>query len=459
MTTDFLQLDPTRTPRSGRTEWLTATVREAVADGVLPVGSALPATRALSVQLGVSRGVVVEAYRRLADEGLVAGDRGGGTRVVATAAPAPPGPVPAAAPRAEIDLRPGLPDLSAFPRAAWLRAERAVLADLPAGALGYGDPRGTPQLRAELAAWLARSRGLRVTPHDVLVVNGVAQGLSLLAQVLHARGERRIAFEEPGSAGTRDQMVRRGLEIVPVPVDDDGVDVAALVATGVGTALVTPAHQFPTGTVLSAPRRRALVAWARDGGLVVEDDYDAEHRYDRPPVAAVQAQAPDRVVHVGSVSKTLAPALRLGWAVAPEHLRDELVDAKQWSDISTPGLGQLVFAELLSTGGFDRHLRTVRVRQRGRRDAMLAALAEHVPVAAVHGVAAGLHLMVTLPGDADDRELAERALEAGVDVHALSRHRVRPGPPGFVLGYAAATPDRIREGVRRLGVVIGPSAR
>lgn len=457
MTTDFLQLDATRTPRLGRAEWLTATVREAVADGTLPVGAGLPATRALAAQLGVSRGVVVEAYRRLADEGLVAGHRGGGTRVVATAAATPPVPAPAAPDRAEIDLRPGLPDLAAFPRAAWLRAERGVLADLPSGALGYGDPRGTPQLRAALAGWLARSRGLRVTPHDVLVVNGVAQGLSLLAQVLHARGERRIGFEDPGSQGTRDQMARRGLEIVPVPVDDEGVDVDALVASGVPTALVTPAHQFPTGVVLSAPRRRALVTWARDGGLVIEDDYDAEHRYDRPPVAAVQAQAPDRIVHVGSVSKTLAPALRLGWAVAPKHLHDELVDAKQWADISTPGLGQLVFAELLSSGGFDRHLRLVRTRQRGRRDALLAALAEHLPAATVHGVAAGLHLMVTLPGEADDTALAARALADGVDVHPLSRHRLGDGPAGFVIGYAAATPDRITEGVRRLAAVM-PSA-
>ena len=458
-TMEWLAVDAAAVPRRDVTGWLTATVRAAIADGTLVVGAALPATRTLAERLCVSRGVVVEAYRRLADEGVVTGHRGGGTRVAGTrlgaaapAAPAGPPIVPRPAP--EIDLRPGLPDLSAFPRTAWLRAERTVLAELPAAALGYGDPRGTPQLRTALAAWLTRSRGVRATPHDVLVVNGVAQGLSLLAQVLRERGERRLAFEDPGSPGTRDQMARRGLEIVPVPVDAEGLDVAALARTGVPTVLATPAHQFPTGVVLGAARRRELVAWARGGGLVVEDDYDAEHRYDRRPVAAVQALAPDRVVHVGSVSKTLSPALRLGWVIAPAHLHDALVEAKQWSDIATPALGQLVLAHLLDSGGFDRHLRLVRARQRARRDALLAALAEHLPRAGVQGIAAGLHLTVTLPGPLDDAAVADRALAAGVDVQALSRCRLGTGPPGLVIGYAAATPDRIREGIRRLALTI-----
>ncbi len=453
-TMEWLAVDAAAVPRHGITGWLTATVRAAIADGTLAVGAALPATRALADRLGISRGVVVEAYRRLADEGVVAGHRGGGTRVVAGATAAPAGAAIVPRPAPEIDLRPGLPDLSAFPRAAWLRAERAVLADLPASALGYGDPRGTPALRTALAGWLTRSRGVRAGPQDVLVVNGVAQGLSLLAQVLRERGERRLAFEDPGSPGTRDQMARRGLEIVPVPVDAEGLDVTALAATGVPTVLATPAHQFPTGVVLGAARRRELVAWARGGGLVVEDDYDAEHRYDRAPVAAVQALAPDRVVHIGSVSKTLSPALRLGWVVPPPHLHDALVEAKQWSDIATPALGQLVLAHLLDSGGFDRHLRLVRARQRARRDALLAALAEHLPRAGVQGVAAGLHLTVTLPGPLDDAAVVDGALAAGVDLQSLSRCRLVPGPPGFVIGYAAATPDRIREGIRRLALTI-----
>jgi len=292
-------------------------------------------------------------------------------------------------------------------------------------------------------------------------VNGVAQGLALLAQVLARRGVTTVGYEDPGSRGTRDQLQRWGLALAPVPVDDLGCDVDAVARTGVGTVFTTPAHQYPTGVVLAPPRRRALLDWARDGGLVIEDDYDAEHRYDRAPVAALAALAPEHVVYLGSVSKTLAPALRLGWVVAPPDVREELVVRKQWSDITSPALGQLALAELVGSGAFERHLRRVRSRQRTRRDALLAALREHLPHARVHGVAAGLHLLVGLPDGIDDADVAERALVSGVAVQPLSYHRLRPGPPGLVIGYAATTPDRLREGVRLLaGAVgtVGPSA-
>jgi GntR family transcriptional regulator/MocR family aminotransferase len=451
---DFLQLDPTAAPRHGLAGWLTAALRGAVTDGRLGPGARLPATRVLAGQLGVSRGVVVEAYQRLTDEGLVAGRRGGGTTVLTGAPREAPATAETAATPTVIDLRPGLPDLSAFPRQAWLRAERSALARTPDGALGYGDPRGTLQLRTALADWLARSRGVRADPATIVVVGGVAQGLALLAQVLTGRGATVVGYEDPGSRGTRDQVRRWGLEPVPVPVDAHGLDVEALAATGVDAALVTPAHQYPTGVVLAAGRRRALLDWARSGGLVIEDDYDAEHRYDRAPVAALAALEPDHVVHVGSVSKTLAPALRLGWVVAPPGVRDELVARKQWSDITSPALGQLALAELIASGGFERHLRRVRVRQRGRRDALLTALREYLPGARVQGVAAGLHLVVSLPDGVDDEAVAARAQAAGVAVQPLSYHRLRPGPPGLVIGYAAVTPDRLRAGVRLLAAAL-----
>jgi GntR family transcriptional regulator/MocR family aminotransferase len=443
---DFLQLTRTSAPRHGLADWLTTTLRDAVADGRLPTGARLPPSRVLADQLGVSRGVVVQAYQRLGDEALVTGRRGGGT----TATPPPAAGVPAETAPApvRIDLRPGLPDLSAFPRQAWLRAERTALARTPDTALGYGDPRGTVELRTALSTWLARSRGVRADPSAIMVVAGVAQGLALLSQVLAQRGVTTVGYEDPGSRGTRDQLQRWGLTLTPVPVDDLGLDVAALAAAGLGAVFVTPAHQYPTGVVLAPERRRALLDWARSGGLVIEDDYDAEHRYDRAPVAALAAPAPERVVHLGSVSKTLAPALRLGWVVAPPDVREELVVRKQWSDITSPALGQLALAELIMSGGFERHLRTVRVRQRTRRDALLAALREHLPSARVHGVAAGLHLVVGLPTGVDDRAVAERALAAGVAVQPLSYHRLRPGPPGLVIGYAATTADRLHEGVR-----------
>jgi GntR family transcriptional regulator / MocR family aminotransferase len=453
---DFLQLDPAAASPPGLAAWLTAALRSAVADGRLTVGDRLPATRILAGQLGVSRGVVVEAYQRLTDEGLLSGRRGGGTTVLARPIAAPAAAEQVTTPVA-IDLRPGLPDLSAFPRQAWLRAERAALTRTADAALGYGDPRGTPELRTALASWLARSRGVRADPAAIVVVGGVAQGLALLAQVVTGRGTTVIGYEDPGSRGTRDQVRRWGLEPVPVPVDDRGLDVGALAATDVETVLVTPAHQYPTGVVLAADRRRALLDWARSGGLVIEDDYDAEHRYDRAPVAALAALAPEHVVHVGSVSKTLAPALRLGWVVAPPGMREELVARKQWSDITSPALGQITLAELITSGGFERHLRRVRARQRGRRDALLAALHEHLPDARSHGVAAGLHLLVGLPDGVDDAVVAERALAAGVAVQPLSYHRLRPGPPGLVIGYAAVTPDRLREGVRLLARAVRES--
>jgi GntR family transcriptional regulator/MocR family aminotransferase len=374
-----------------------------------------------------------------------------GTRVAAmprrapTAAAAVPQP-----PADRVDLSPGLPDLSAFPRAAWLRCTRAVLGDVAAGALGYGDPQGHPHLRAELARWLGRSRGVRAEADDVVVVAGVAQALALTAQVLADRGNRDIAVEDPGSQGTREELEHWGLRVRAVAVDGEGMDVAALVRSGADAALLTPAHQFPTGVVLGPERRRALIAW---GGLVVEDDYDAEHRYDRAPVPALQGLAPDRVVYAGSVSKTLAPGLRLGWVVAPAGLRAGLIRAKYMADLGNPVLDQLVFARFLSSGEFDRHVRRVRIRQRARRDAMLTALREHLPNAQVLGVAAGLHLLVTLPAASDDVELAAEADAVGVLVHPLSAHRIAHGPPGLVLGYAAQAPDRIREGIARLGAV------
>ncbi|MGL5850297.1 MAG: PLP-dependent aminotransferase family protein, partial [Phycicoccus sp.] len=374
---DFLGLDPRPVPRGRRTTWLVERLRDAVADGRLPAGSRLPASRVLAGELGVSRGVVTEAYRRLADDGVVVGSGRGGTVVLDTLAvpgttsgeraartrvgrrggngrrgagpggsAQPPGgrteqvkvrferpgaevfDALRAAP-ARIDLTPGVPDLGAFPRADWLRAEREVLRDAPTDALGYGDPRGAPALRAEVAGWLARYRGLRVEAAEVLVVAGVAQALALLARVLAARGVRELAVEDPGSLGARRQMEAWGMPVVPVPVDAEGLVVDRLAAAAADVVLVTPAHQFPTGVVLSGPRRRALVAWLQAGGLAVEDDYDAEHRYDRAPVPALHGLAPDRVCYTGSVSKVLAPAMRLGWLVAPPHLRDDLVGAKR----------------------------------------------------------------------------------------------------------------------------------
>ncbi|MBM2615481.1 PLP-dependent aminotransferase family protein [Actinoplanes sp. LDG1-06] len=464
---DFLQLRPGDAPAKGLTTWLTDGLRAAVANGRLTTGTRLPATRLLAAELRVSRGVVVDAYQRLIDEGLAAARTGAGTTIIARPGvrdapsdrrrsldtlrlPLPP------AEGIDIDLSPGIPDLSAFPRTAWLRAERAVLDGITAADLGYGDPGGTPWLRAELAGWLARTRGIHAEPDDVIVVGGVAQALALLAQTLHAAGKVRVAVEDPGSRGARDQLAHWGVRPEPVPVDAEGLVVGALTQDA---AVLTPAHQFPTGVVLSPARRRALLAWAARGGLVIEDDYDAEHRYDRAPVAALQGSGPDHVAYAGSVSKSLAPGMRLGWLIAPRRLQPDLLTAKHDSDLGNPALPQLVLARLLATGDYERHLRNVRTRQRRRRDALLAALRTHLPDAQVTGVAAGLHLLIMLESDESDETLARQAAEKRVLVHPLSWHRHVDGPPGLILGYAAHPPDRLTEAAERLGRALSRRAR
>ena len=479
---DFLQLNIDDAPTGGISDWLAEQLRLAISDGRLPVGSRLPSTRLLAGDLRVSRGVVTEAYRRLTEDGQVAGRGRAGTVVVAAPLAAPTaGPrvarrVPPTAtgpPRvagalftgppgadifdslrgapARIDLSPGVPDLAAFPRAGWLRAERLVLSRLSSADFGYGDPRGAPVMRAAVATWLARNRGIRVDPTEVIIVAGVTQAFALFSQVLQRHGISEIAVEDPGSLGARQHLHSWGLATPPIPVDTDGVRVEELRASGAPAVLVTPAHQFPTGVVLSAERRRELMRWAEAGGLIFEDDYDAEHRYDRPPVPALRAMLAEQVCYSGSVSKWLAPALRVGWVLAPAKYRDEVVAAKRIADLGNPVLTQLVLAELMSSGEMERQLRFVRSRHRRRRDAMIEAIHVHLPGAVVHGAAAGLHLTVTVAGDVPDTELAAASLALGVKAQPLSWHSQRPGRPGLVLGYAARTPTEIRDGVAAIG--------
>ncbi|WP_371501326.1 PLP-dependent aminotransferase family protein [Kitasatospora sp. NBC_00374] len=437
---------------------LTRGLRAAVRAGRLAAGARVPATRALAAQLGLSRGVVVEAYAQLVAEGYLVGAHGSGTRVapgVAASAPARPAGSPEPVP--DYDLKPGTPDLAAFPRAAWLAATRRALAAAPHGRLGYGDPGGLPELRAELAGHLGRVRAAAAGPGEPVVVDGVAQGLALLIRVLAAHGHRRYAVEDPCSPGTLALLRAYGVDPVGVPVDRDGLDVAALAATDATVVLVTPAHQYPTGVVL-APRRRAeLIRWARSNdALVIEDDYDAEFRYDREPVGCLQGLAPDHVVHLGSLSKSLAPGLRLGWAVLPARLAGEFVEAKRYADLGTGVIEQLAFAELLSGGGFDRHLRTVRAGYRRRRDALVNALRGHLPAAEVRGVAAGLHLYLELPPGSREEDVVAGALARGVRVEPVAPMRLSAGPAALALGYGGLSERRLARAVELLaGAVDG----
>ncbi len=433
-------------------------LRRAVRAGRLAPGARLPASRVLARDLGVSRRLVVEAYAQLAAEGYLEARTGAGTYVRGDATPPVPPPAERPiAPERAYDFFPGAPDLSAFPRAAWLRCLRAALAAAPDRALSYGDPRGQPELRAALAAYLRRARGVEADPDRIVVTAGAVQGLALLAGAL---GPARIAVEDPYLPEHRLVLAHAGAEVVPVPVDAEGLRTADLRAAGTAAALVTPAHQFPTGAVLSPRRRTELAEWAAAGGLVIEDDYDAEYRYDRTPLGAVQGLAPDRVAYLGSASKILAPALRIGWLVLPAWLLQPVAEAKRLADAGSPALDQLALARFIAEGRLDRHLRAARRAYRARRHALAAALAVHLPEARMEGAAAGLHAVVRLPRAVPARPLLRAAARESVGAYPLGWAYAEPRPDtdALIVGYAGMAEASIPEGVRRLAAAVRAAA-
>lgn len=428
-------------------------LRTAIRTGRLAADTALPSTRALAAQLGVSRGVVVEAYEQLVAEGYLTGHERSATRVACKAVPARPAAeeVPAT-PTLDVDFRPGRPDVSQFPRAAWLRSLRRALEEADNEHLGYPDRRGMPQLRESLAVYLNRVRGAAADAGQVIISNGFSQGLALVCEVLRADGARRVAVEDPSHSGSRQAIAAAGLEVVGVPVDDEGVRVDALERVRADAVLVTPAHQYPTGGVLPAERRAQLVAWAtRHDGFVIEDDYDAEYRYDREPIGCIQGLAPDRVVYGGSASKTLAPGLRIGWLIVPASMVERVAAVKERADNGTATLDQLAFADFLTRGEHDRHLRRMRPVYRQRRDALLAALKRHLPTLRPTGTAAGLHMLTWLPEGIDEAAFVARAAERGVGVYSLAPYRLSTRiEPGLIFGYSGVSEVAIERGIERL---------
>jgi GntR family transcriptional regulator/MocR family aminotransferase len=431
-------------------------LREAIRQGRLRPDSRLPSSRALAAELGVSRRLVVEAYEQLAAEGYVLPRRGSGTRVAARAQTAqngdggaPPEPEPEPAPVEGIDLFPGAPDLSLFPRRAWGRALRRALAEIPDARLSYGEFAGTTELRVALAEHLGRVRAAAAEPGRVVVTAGYQQGLRVFCQLVRGRGGRRIAVEDPGYPVAGWTIESERLEVVPVPIDDDGIDVVALADAAPDAVVVTPAHALPLGAVLAPRRRGQLVAWARDSGaLVLEDDYDAELRYDRGPSGTLQGLAPDVVVLAGTTSKTLAPALRLGWLLPPADLVPIAVTARTMADGGGPRIEEWALADLISSGAFDRHVRTARQCYRAKRGALLDALATALPGARVRGIAAGLHVVLELPGGAAENDVIARAKRAGVHAHGLTTFtRAHPHPPSLVLGYGLPSERELRQAV------------
>lgn len=395
----------------------------------------------------------MQAYDQLIAEGYLLSTPGAPTRVSgAVRAPAPEPPEPAPRPIA-IDFRPGEPDLRAFPLEAWRRSLRAVLSDLDHRWLGYNDPRGLAALRTALATYLARARGVAVAAQNIVICAGCAQGLSVAGHVLRHRGVRRVAIESPGHPDIRHILAEAGLECVPVTVDDEGLQVSDLERHQVRAVVVSPAHQNPVGGVLSPQRRQQLLAWASQvGGVIIEDDYDAEYRYDRVGVGALQGLAPESVIYVGSASKVLAPALRLGWLVAGRPFVEDAIETKRRLDNGSPAIDQLTLANFLDAGELDRHIRRMRVPYQGRRDALLAAMARHLPRWRVRGAAAGLHLLAESPPSVDVDRLVGRAAELSVRLYSLSRYTVGPSPQaGLVFGYARLSEREIVEGVKRVG--------
>jgi GntR family transcriptional regulator / MocR family aminotransferase len=439
-------------------------LRQAVRTGVLRPSAQVPSTRDLARQLGVSRRVVVDAYAQLAAEGYLSLRQGARPRVSETAALSGEAPAVAATPSPgpRFDFRASVPDVSTFPRAAWLRSLREALATITDADLGYGDPRGVEVLRVGLADYLGRVRGVAADPGQIVVTSGYTQGLGLVCHALAASGARRIGMEDPSNPEDGVIAARAGLQPVPIGVDEAGTRVDQLARAGVQAIVLTPAHQHPTGVVLTGARRKALLAWLREtGATAIEDDYDAEYRYDRAAVGALQGLDPDHVVYAGSASKTLAPALRLGWLVVPSALGQAVRREKLLADRGTARIDQYAFADFLARGELDRHLRRMRVRYRARRDALVESLTHALPEAAVRGVAAGLHVTVELPDGDDEQAIREEAQHRRVALETMSDYR--PGlagrPPALVLGYAQMPEPTIRAGVHEIAAAVRAARR
>ncbi len=440
-------------------------LREAIRSGRLAAGERLPSSRAMAAALGISRGLVIECYSQLQAEGFLMSRTGSATRVAAGAlapvpSPSPSRPLtpeptgPAPSPRLSVDFCPGVPDLTSFPRADWARAMRDSCRNATPSELGYGDPRGTETLREVLAGYLRRVRGTVADAERIVICVGFGQGINLVLRSLAGEGIRRVAIEDPGDDDYLEISARLGIEAVPVPIDERGIDVDALAATDVRAVILTPTHQFPTGTALAPERRQALVAWAAErDATIIEDDYDAEFRYDRDPIGALQGLAPERVALIGTVSKSLAPALRLGWVVCPARLLEAVVEDKRLSDRGSPTLEQLALATMIESGRYDRHLRRMRDVYGARRDALVHTLAEQAPHIGLQGLAAGFHAVARLGPEADEQAIVEAARARSIGLYGMSSYRPsgRSGSPELVLGFGNLTEAAIARGIAAIG--------
>jgi GntR family transcriptional regulator/MocR family aminotransferase len=449
-----LHLDIEQATGSSLRARIESALREAIRSRRLSPGTRLPSTRTLCAELGVSRGVVSEVYAQLVAEGYLDARRGAGTTVAATAvAKSKAATRRTDAPALLYDLSPYRPALSAFPRTSWLAALARVSCSAPDEHLGYPDAAGTPQLRTALAAYLGRARGVQTTPERIVVTASLRQGIALLWSVLAHEGANTLAIESPGWRGIRETALDAGLRCVEVPVDEQGLVVKELEPTDAQAVAVAPAHQFPTGAVMSAGRRSALVQWCRrSGALVVEDDYDAEYRYDRRPLGALQGLAPDVVVYGGSASKSLAPAMRLAWLALPESIAPAVAALQRLRGGMPAPLAQLAFAQTIERGDLDRHLRRQRRLYRTRRDALLQALAQQLPALRIAGAAAGLFVVLKLPPGTSEHVVLGAARANGLALEGLGGSE-----PGILIGYASLAESAAPHAVKLLAQSIAPA--
>ncbi|MGE2691730.1 PLP-dependent aminotransferase family protein [Mycolicibacterium pulveris] len=443
--------------RGAREKLLTA-LRDAVRSGRLAPGTMLPPSRSLAVDLGLARNTVAEAYAGLVAEGWLASRQGAGTWVVNA------GTEVSVRPRGTRvvpthNLMPGSPDVAQFPRNEWVASTRRALSAAPTEALRMGDPRGRQELRDALAAYLARARGVRTSAESIVICAGVRHGVEILTRVF--RGDRPIAVEAYGLFIFRDAIAAMGMATTPVGVDERGAVVADLDALAVPAVLLTPAHHSPFGMPLHSTRRTAVVDWAqRTDGYVLDDDYDGELRYDRQPVGALQGLSPDRVVYLGSASKSLSPALRLGWMALPSDLVEPVIAAAGGSQFYVDAISQLTMADFITSGGYDKHIRRMRLRYRRRRDALVEALRPFALT--VSGLNAGLNLLLTLP-DGTEPEVLRRAGGAGIALEGLSimRHPHAgadvPRPDGVIVGFGTPAEHAFPAAVRALCDVLESS--
>ncbi|MFC9363633.1 PLP-dependent aminotransferase family protein [Rhodococcus sp. NPDC057014] len=438
-------------PAGGRTSGvraaLVSALRESIRSGRLVAGTTLPPSRALALDLGVARNTVAEAYSELVAEGWLTARQGSGTRVAdREREPAHrPQTRPAAAPRPAWSLLPGSPDVAEFPRAAWTASARRALTAAPHDAFGPGDPRGRPELRRAVAEYLARARGVRADPDRIVVSASSGHGLWLLARAVQGP----VAVEGYGLHFHRELLRDAGAVTVPLHLDAHGARPPDATGTRLSAALLTPAHQFPTGGPLHPSRRTAFVEWARTtGAIVIEDDYDGEFRYDRQPVGALQGLAPEQVAYLGTVSKTLSPAIRVGWMVLPEHLIDDVLAVKGVYERWVSATDQLTLADFIERGAFDRHVRRMRTLYRRRRDTLVETLAARVPHVHVTGIAAGLHAVLELPAGTEAATVG-RAAALGLAVEGLRTFRHPDGPAdrpdGLVVGYSTPSSARFAD--------------